>query len=256
MKKKLPEIMPGYMIEKTDGQPFEVLWEELMGWFLVPKEGNALSWAIYDFPHRKQSERYDMSCQGKAEVHGLPGVCVTAAETCGKKKLTRHFIAQLTDTHCRYLAESHEEHGIRKYYTFLDGDAFLNNWGFGPENIGNEIHLKQKGTVIREGNVITSDPSEETMDVVGRYSVTIAGKTYDTVCLMDIGTYDGNTVSEQYIDRNGRTVLWRRFSANNERWMFDGFETADEDMLKDEEVLIVNGKECRHWYDCITEYIL
>ncbi|MBQ6094550.1 MAG: RNA polymerase sigma factor, partial [Lachnospiraceae bacterium] len=37
--KRLPESMPEYKIEKTDKEPFAVKWEELMGWFLVPKIG-------------------------------------------------------------------------------------------------------------------------------------------------------------------------------------------------------------------------
>ena len=73
---------------------------------------------------------------------------------------------------------------------------------------------------------------------------------------MDVCTYDEFTVSEQYIDRNGRTVLWRRFNKKNQRWLFDGFESADESKLKDNEKLVVNGEECLHWYDCITDYIL
>lgn len=52
--------------------------------------------------------------------------------------MERRFVAQLTDTHSRYLAESHMEKGVRKCYTFLDGEAFLNNWGFGQDNCGNE----------------------------------------------------------------------------------------------------------------------
>ncbi|MBQ6478957.1 MAG: RNA polymerase sigma factor [Erysipelotrichaceae bacterium] len=256
MNKKLPEIMPEYTITEKNEKPFETLWEELMGWFLIPKEGNRIAWAIYDFPERKRSETYELRCKGKAEIHGLQGVTVEAIESYDRKKIKRHFIAQLTETHCRYLAERHEEDGVMKYYTFLDGNVFLNNWGFGPDNIGNETHLKQKGLIKRSGNIITTADGEEVMDLVGRYDVTINGKTYDTVCLMDVCTYDEYTVSEQYIDRSGHTVLWRRFNRKNRRWLFDGFESADETKLQGNEKLIVNGEECMHWYDCITEYIL
>ena len=255
MSKKMPAYMPEYTIVWKDEKPFEVLWEELMGWFLVPKEGNRLSWAIYDYPERNCAETFEMTCDGKAEVHGLQGVKVQTVESIGKKKICRDFIAQLTDTHCRYLAESHEENGVQKYYTFLDGDVFLNNWGFGPDNIGNETHLVQKGLIRRDGRIIMTAADAEVMDVVGRCDVTISGKTYDTVCLMDIGTYDGGTVTEQYIDRNGRTVLWRRFNRKNERWLFDGFESVENSALAENESLFVNGEECFHWYDCITDYL-
>ena len=254
--KRLPEKIFDYTIKKIDKEPFETKWNELMGWFLVPEEGNSIRWGIYDYPERTLTIQYDMKCKGKAEIHGIPGVKVTAIEKEGRKKLERKFVAQLTDTHCRYLAESHEEDGVEKVFTFLDGEAFLNNWGFGPDNIGNETHLKAKGLITREGSIITSPKNKEVMDVVGRYEVTINGRTYDTVCLMDIGAYDENTISEQYIDRNGRTVLWRRFNNNNQRWNFDHFEDVPEEELQENESITVNGKTCYHWYDCITDYIL
>lgn len=46
--KKLPEFIPEYKIEAIPDAPFAVKWEELMGWFLVPKLGEKLSWGMYD----------------------------------------------------------------------------------------------------------------------------------------------------------------------------------------------------------------
>ena len=256
-KNPLPEFIPDYTITKLEEEPFEVLWEELMGWFLIPKEGNHLFFGVYDYPQKRCSEYFELSCAGKAEVHGLKGVRVHAKETDTRGNvINREFIAQLNETHCRYLAEAHQEDGVQKFFTFLDGEAFLNNWGFGEENIGNETHLKAKGLICRKGNEVITANEKEVMDVVGRYKVSINGRAYDTVCLMDIGAYDENTVSEQYIDRSGKTVLWRRFNTRNIRWLFDGFEEVPEEQLKDNEKILVNGKECIHWYDCITDYVL
>ena len=46
--KKLPEFIPEYKIETSAKAPFSVKWEELMGWFLIPKLGERLSWGMYD----------------------------------------------------------------------------------------------------------------------------------------------------------------------------------------------------------------
>ena len=254
--KRLPERIFDYKITEMKEEPFETRWNELMGWFLIPEEGNSIRWGIYDYPEKTLTEQFDMKCSGQMQIHGITGVKVTAVEKQGREKMERHFVAQLTDTHCRYLAESHMEDGVEKMFTFLDGEAFLNNWGFGPENIGNETSLKRKGIINIEGDKITSPADREAMDVVGRYEVVINGRNYDTVCLMDIGTYDENTVTEQYIDANGRTVLWRRFNVNNTRWNYDHFEDIDPEELQDNETITVNGKVCYHWYDCITDYIL
>lgn len=60
------------------------------------------------------------------------------------------------------------------------------------------------------------------LDIVGCYTVTIGGKSYDTVCVMDIETYDCGVVSEQFLDKNGKTILWRRFNRDN--WAIDRYK--------------------------------
>ncbi len=260
--KKLPEFIPKYKIEKSGKEPFAVVWEELMGWFLVPRLGEKLSWGMYDMPQRKLSEYDEMEVIGKAEVHGIEGVEITVKtinpmdcnSNGGQDEVLRRFIAQLTDTNCRYLAESHKCDGVNHFYTFLDGDNFLGNWGFGENNCGKETHIAPKGDIIRNGNIIESKEKTFLLDVVGRYTVTIGGKAYDTVCVMDIETYNNGVVSEQYLDKNGRTILWRRF--NRDDWAFDRYNQKWSEKLPNNERLTINGGIYVHWYECITDYIM
>ena len=259
---KLPEIMPEYKIVKSDKATFSVKWEELMGWLIVPKEGEKIKWANYDFPERKRGEYVEMEVIGKAEIHGIEGVEIIAKEydpmsanvIDSPDYAERRFVAQLTDTHCRYLAESHRENGVNKLYTFLDGDEFTENWGFGEENCGKETNLVPKGLIERSGNKIISNRDRDCMDVVGRYTVTIGNKEFDTLCVMDIESYDEGVVTEQFIDKNGKTVLWRRFNADD--WKIDRYKDLWSNLLPDNEKLYVNGKTYVHWYDCISDYIL
>lgn len=236
---------------------FPVKWEELMGWFLVPKLGEELSWGMYDIPSRKCKHVYDLKVTGKAKVHGIEGVELTAREAgySGKKELiNRTFVAQLTDTHCRFLATLRTDGDVRNYITFLDGDDFLSCWGFGEDNCGNETNLSPKGDIKREGNVVTSLDKQFLLDIVGRYTITINGKSYDTVCVIDIETYNAGVVSEQFLDKNGRTILWRRFNRND--WAFDTYGKLWSEQLPENEQLIINGQTYVQWYDCITDYIL
>ena len=254
--------MPKYTITRSEKQPFSVIWEELMGWFLVPKLGEKLSWGLYSMPERKLAESDEMEGIGKAEVHGIEGVEITVKTNnpmeCnsegGQKKVSRTFVAQLTDTHCRYLAESHMKDGVKHLYTFLDGDSFLENWGFGENNCGNETHISPKGDIIRRGSTITTADKPFLLDIAGRFQVTIAGKEYDTVCVMDIETYNPGVASEQYLDKNGRTILWRRF--NRDDWAYNYYKQRWSEKLPDNERITVNGETYVHWYDCITDYIL
>lgn len=259
---KLPEIMPEYTIEKSNLDPFSVCYEELMGWPIIPRLGEKVSWGLYDMPAGTRTEYTDMEVIGKAEVHGIEGVEIVAVQhdaenyyrTGSVSEMERRFVAQLTDTHCRYLAESHVENGVRKCYTFLDGDAFLNNWGYGQNNCGSETHLCSKGILHREENVITGEQKAEQMDIVGRYRVTIGGKCFDTVCVMDVETFNDAIASETYLDQNGRTILWRRFNRND--WAQHRYGKLWTEMLPDNERLIIKGDTYVHWYDCITDYIL
>ena len=260
--KKLPDILPDYTIEPMTEPPFPVRWEELMGWFIVPRLGEKLSWAMYDFPEKRRTELCVMEVTGKAMIHGVEGAEIAATEydpmdcnqTGTPDRADRTLVAQLTDTHCRILAESHTEDGVRKLFTFLDGESFLGNWGFGENNCGNETHLVPKGDITRSGHVVTGVDKEFLLDVVGRYQVTIGGKVYDTVCVIDIETYNDGTLSEQFLDQNGRTVLWRRF--NREDWAIDRYKKPWTQLLPGNERILVNGQTYVHWYDCITDYIL
>ncbi len=260
--KKLPKILPEYSIVKSDREPFGVVWEELMGWFFVPKLGEKLCWGMYDMPERTLTESDEMETLGKAMVHGIEGVQIGVKTfdpmDCnsegGQSRVERSFVAQLTDTHCRYLAESHFRDGIHHYYTFLDGDAFTDNWGFGENNCGNETHLSPKGIIKRDGERITSPDKPFLIDIVGRYDVTIFGRTHDTVCVLDIETYNEGVLGEQFIDKNGRTVLWRRFNADD--WAIDRYGKPWSELLPNNERLFVNGKTYVHWYDCITDRII
>ena len=253
--KQIPKLLPEYTIEKSALAPFSVKWEELQGWFIVPRVGEKLTWGLYEMPSRKLTEYTEMKALGKAEIHGIEGVEISATQgrTNSNEKTERVFVAQLTDTHCRYLAESHIENGVRKLYTFLDSDEFVSNWGFGEDNCGNETNLTAKGVLQRNGDIINGFTGTETLDIVGRYTITIGGKSYDTVCVMDIMSEEDGIATEQYLDKNVRTVLWRRFNKND--WAFNRYGKPWTELLPDNERLIINGETYVHWYDCVTDYI-
>lgn len=252
----LPDILPEYRITKVDKEPFAVKCNELMGWLIIPRLKERLEWALYDFPSKKQTEKVMLEVVGKAVVHDIEGVEIVANQynsSCKSNEVfKRRFVAQLTDTHCRFLAEGHKNNGVNYFYTFLDDNEFTKNWGYGDDNCGKETDLSAKGIVKRNGDNITSN--SKATDIVGRYTVEINGKIYDTVCLMDIEAYDENVVTEQYIDKNGRTVLWRRFNAND--YKFEKYNQLWSEKLPENEKIKVNDKIYVHWYDCISSYIM
>ncbi len=254
--KNLPDNLPKYTITNLEKEPFEVKCEELQGLSIIPKLNEKTIWGLYDFDTKKCNEYSEVSVVGRIDIHGIEGVEIDSIQYDLKNKRTnkRQFAAQLTDNHCRYLAESHLENDLKKCITFLDGEIFMNNWGFGEDNCGNETLLKQKGLITRKDNTITKNTDKETTDIVGRYEVNIFGKSYDTVCSMELGHFKNSIAIEMYIDKNGRTVLWRRF--NRDDWAINRYKTTWSERLPNNEKLIINGEVYVHWYDCITDYIL
>ena len=258
--KKLPERLPEYTIIPSEEKPFAVRMAELPGWLFVPEEGEKTEWAMYDYPEKQRTDYTQMRYVGRAEVHGIEGIEIAAVQYDPADKDKKgnvvgresSFIIQMTDTHCRYLAEHYVKNGVRKYRTFLDGEEFLSEWGVGEDNCGWEINLKYDGRLACEGNVITGKAVDDQPVIVGRCRVAIGGREYDTVRVMVF--FKNDAVTEQYLDKNGRTVLWRRF--NRDDWAIDRYGQRWSEKLPDNERLTINGETYVHWYDCITDYIL
>ena len=120
--KKLPLYLPPYEVRWIDEAPFPLVWEEMMGWGIVPRLGEKLTWGMYDLPSRKLDVAYDMAVTGKARVHGLEGVSFTArvlepkpvlekddlmnepVACSGAKEEIWTFVGQLKDGYTRFLS--------------------------------------------------------------------------------------------------------------------------------------------------------
>lgn len=255
--KKLPDTLPEYNIEVISDPVFPIIFEELPNWFIIPKEGEEIIWASYDMPGRNITERIHSKVTSVAFIHGIEGVeILTNSESKDGKYIDNaphNYYAQLTNSHCRWLGESYvDKNGAKRLFTFLDGDDFISEWGYGEDNLGSETHLAPHGVISRNGNTVSVSTDKHIIDVVGRYKVKILKNEFDTVCTMEY--FENGALTEQYIDKNGRTVLWRRFNKND--WANKHYGKLWTELLPHNETLIVNGETYVHWYDSITDYIL
>ena len=156
---------------------------------------------------------------------------------------------RLTEDAVQYVAEWHIENGVKKFATFLE-ENFLEHFGWGEDNYGFPIQLKQDAHLkLVDGEIICDQ--KEAIGVIGRYDVTIQGKTYDTVRYV---LFEGDLIAEKYIDQKGRTVLWRRY--NKDDWQIERYGSKWSERLSKNIHIKVNGENYVHWYDCITDYIL
>ncbi len=253
--KKLPEYLPEYKIEKIELDPFTVVHEELPGMFVIPRMGESITFGMYDMPSRKQNGVYELSVTGKVALHGIEGVSIQKKYCDDSIVEETTVFALLTDTHCRYLGGvSTDQNGTQNFTTFLDSE-FKDYYGIGENNCGFPTHRKEEGIIKQTDEGLVFLAENDVSDLVGRFSINFNGIVYDTVRLIDYQTYGDNEgmLCEHYLDKNGRTILWRRFNKND--WANKRYGKLWTEMLPENERLIVNGETYVHWYDCITDYI-
>ena len=169
--KSLPKVLPNYTIKKSEEQPFTVRHEELPGMLIIPREGEKLSFGMYDQPEGKQSGIYHLKVVGAVVLHGIRGVEIATQyiDSNGQKEENTIF-AQLTDSHCRYLGGmTKDKDGLRCITTFLDGDTFSDAYAIGEDNCGFEVNRCPKGVITACGNDLVAGQSGDVSDVVGRY---------------------------------------------------------------------------------------
>lgn len=251
MKSNLfPQFIPNLKIEASPKKPFSIRIEEIPGWFITPLVGDKSSFAFYDDPDGRLTGISTMNCIQNAEIHGVPCVQVEVEEQDEDGLSNRTLFLRMTETHCMYIAEINIRNGTFYFGSFLD-DEWLERYEIGENNCGREIFQEAKGIakIDEDGNL--SIKQEEVPDVIGRYTVTIGDRTFDTVAL---ATMENALLVIQYVDQTGKTVLFRRY--NKFDWKFERYKQLWTEKLPNSEKIIVNGETYVHWYDCLTDYVL
>ncbi len=252
MTKRLPEILPKYTITKSEKTPFDVKHEELPGMLIIPRIGEKLTFGMYDQPQNTLTGFYTLQAVNPVMIHDVEGVEIEKKYIEGTEiQDDRSIFAQLTDRFCRYLgAITAEKNGTKKLMTFLDEDFSL-AYSIGENNCGFPVHRTAQGIITENQGELSASINGDISDIVGRYTITMNNKCYDTVRLIFM---EDSILTEQYLDQNGRTILWRRF--NRDDWGLERYGKPWTEKLPENERLTVNGETFVHWYDCITDYIL
>ncbi|QQY79280.1 RNA polymerase sigma factor (sigma-70 family) [Keratinibaculum paraultunense] len=253
-----PQIMPEITITKSNLEEFEIKCEQDIGWFIIPRLGEESSFATYDFdnyPTMKKSSETTVKVIGKAIIHGVECVEIEEQEV-GIDGSTYGFtmFERLTDTHLQTIAAIYYSNGIKKISTFLDDD-FLSFWGFGENNCGEELLQKRKGTIEcnEKGELSKEHIDTHNSDIVGRYLVKIGNKEYDTIRQIYFNSH--NELVENYINTEGKVVLFRRF--NRFDWRYKkGYDQLWTDMFPYSDRIILNGDIYVHWYNCLPIYVI
>lgn len=201
-----------YAIEQLDFESPEIVRNCHPVYGVLPETGSRSSFTNYDAKSGKITSTCFAEVTGEAEVHGERGWRVGVCWDKGAEGRETRFelIFQIKDGICRNLAV--ETFGkTPTVRTFIEGEAFTDAWGEDART-----HLKARGFIKKSGKLIEWIHRSEYSDVVDACRVTVSGKSADTVLIINVSSADEGIITEDYVDRNGCTVLFRRFDRSDE----------------------------------------
>lgn len=236
-----PAIAPDCEILPSDQPVFDVICKEVPGWLITAVPGEKQCFAFYDDPDRHLSGIYTMECTGPASVHGVDCVKIEVREEEENGEINEHTLfVRLTETHCMYIADMGFKNGAFTFGSFMD-EEWLKSYRIGPDNCGRCTHQHQKKNAVMhpDGSITANEKilSLEESDLIGRSTVRIKGRTFDTVIMISIS--DGDHLVLQHLDKDGKTVLFRRFNRNS--WKQERYGKLWSEMLPDSQQIFVNN---------------
>ncbi|MCY3885051.1 MAG: sigma-70 family RNA polymerase sigma factor [Gammaproteobacteria bacterium] len=224
----LPPIRPSISISKSMSEPFEVDLQEMAWWFIVPKIGDAVRWATYEATENGQTfclkSVHSMHAKCAAEIHGR--ACVEVEVDEQEANSDRSFVSfpngdkslriwgGLTDSEVHWIAhESGRTDGKKMFYTFLD-KGWDQDFGVCERTIA--IHNFLEEMKDQSCNL----PPELPRLFADRAFDVSVGDTESVECMrvfeLDSDPSESDVLIEAYVNRDGRTVLARRYNGN--RW--------------------------------------
>ena len=245
-----PHQRPTVTITLDKANSFVVNCPELRSWFIIPELGHRSLYANYDATDWKLSEVYDLTSVRSARIHNREGVEIDVH--CWKPNTgwfpTWQMYGRLTKYQAEYLAVLQFNQEQRILYTYLD-QHFDYDWGKMTRC------LKDKGNFIIKDSRHTEwkDKSDED-GVAGFFSVQIGKRKFN--CLRILGLdqdllHPEVSITEEYIDESGRTIMVRRFCSMRKSMLDDQGQKRLVDLDK-ESLLKINGSTFYHWYDSFS----
>ena len=266
-----PERRPEITISRSTGQTFSIDLRELSWWFIVPEFGEQVRWAEYeqtrDGSAPKLTEVNSMVARRPAVVHGRECVeievderaypdrsgLVPRSHSLDEEYQRTRVWGRLDDTEVQWLAyeSTRRGDGTRELQTFLD-ESWERNFGSTDRLIEDKGHLTERSDAPR---LFSS----------GLFDVRIGGRIgergFECMRVFDLeaDVTESDTLVLSYLNREGRTVLFRRYDGN--RWgkldqpphRTGGTEMTWEEDLPHAHRLVIDGMTYVHQWDYLTE---
>ena len=275
-KLPFPERRPEITVSRSTGQPFSIFLRELAWWFIVPEIGERVRWAEYeqtrDGSAPKLTEVNSMVARRPAIVHGRECVEIEVDERAygdrtglvqqlnhspdDEYRRTRVW-GRLDDTEVQWVAyeSTRKGDGTRELQTFLD-ESWEHNFGSFARLIEDKGYLTE-----RPDGTFERGPDTPGMFASGLFDVRIGEREFACMRVFEIepDATEADTLVLAYLNREGRTVLFRRYNGN--RWgkldhpphRTGGTEMTWAEDLPHAHRLAIDGKTYVHQWDYLTE---
>jgi hypothetical protein len=251
---------PDIRITPSRAKPFAVDCRELRWWSIVPEVGFRGATAWYDPP--------DWNLTSVQETHALRTACVHEVDCVEIEVVERQVSAsptrgpaewlmygRLTEQKAQWLATLRLTEDRRVLYTFLD-DGFDVDWGEDVrriEDCGCYVRQADGEFALRKRR----HPSSVAPIGAGVFRVRIGERSFTCLRVLDVGDGpdEGGMLVEAYLDRSGRTVLFRRH--NGRLWAVGGGGGYDgppwDERFPDHQRTVIDGATYVYWYDHLSD---
>lgn len=194
---KLPDKIDDLQLKYISYHSASVSYEEAPNWFIALKVGEEVNWAQYD--DNKKDFSYHLSVVNRVFLHNMLGYEVLVEEYNKVLEKTNSYslILHKENEMISYIGRIFFKDGIKNIETYHD-QIFLDNWGVGEKNIGQS----------------TTYNSAENFELI------YDGKKYNVVKIGYFGQDESNDITgfyfEVFLNQNGESLFWRRFSKNHQ----------------------------------------
>lgn len=251
----LPNMRPEIKIKQKKILDFNVMLNEVPWMYCDVNLGTKVTWGIFEAPTWELTEAHITSTKRRAKIHSIDCFETEIKEydpnNQNECKNTYSLFSRADNQSIQFIAESKIENDTLLFMTIYD-DEFLRNWGVeflrSIENLGFDVYLNGDDSHIKcdtcDGSILIG---------AGIYEVQVGNKTHDCLRVIDRYKNTFECLIEAFIDRNGNTILCRRY--NSPEWNKSNYGDWSE-RLPNSKKLYVNGKEYIHWYDCLSNKTL
>ena len=240
-------ILPEKLTVKINksNKRFDVKLNEIPWMFCDVTIGNKTVWGMYDNPDKKLTDSFITETTRAAKIHGIDCVESKVIEYNSKGELNKElkYYSKVSEDALQFIANIYMDGETLIFDSIYDED-FQKSWGLEDERKYQYSQLK----MVDDNTIVTE--LEHISCGTQVYEITLNGFTHSCLRVIQRTSDIKDILIESYIDKNGNTILFRRYNSQN--FIFRNEKINWKKVYPESHIITVNDEEYIHWYDCIS----